>query len=99
MFLKVSGPLKGHAVDHVQGTLGLYCYTVILALPGCLAAEGSLQEGDGNLENEGRMGILHGPPSAVYVDSTNVPISPVGLAPESSSIVFVGAVLSKESLT
>ena len=45
------------------------------------------------------MGILHAPPSAVYVDSTNVPISPVGLAPESSGMVFVGAVRGRESLT
>ena len=56
-FLKVSGPLKGRAEDRVQGTLGLYSYMVILALPGCLT-EGSLREGDGNLANEGRMGIL-----------------------------------------
>ena len=38
------------------------------------------------------MGILHAPPSAVYVDSTNVPISPVGLVPETSGIVCAGAV-------
>ena len=42
--LKISGPIKGGAGDRVLRTLGLSCYTVILAL----ASEGSLREGDSN---------------------------------------------------
>ena len=34
--LKISGPIKGGAGDRVLRTLGLSCYTIILALPGCL---------------------------------------------------------------
>ena len=57
--LSLAGPIKGGAGNRVLRTLGLSCYTVILALPGCLhSSEGSLREGDGDSANEGRMGIL-----------------------------------------
>ena len=43
--LKISGPIKGGGGDRVLRTLGLSYYTVILALPGCLATLGACERG------------------------------------------------------
>ena len=62
-------------------------------------ALGKLREGVGDSADEVWMGILHAPPSAVYLDSTNVPISLVGLTLDTSGEVLVRAARSRESLT
>ena len=86
--LSLAGPIKGGAGDRVLRTLGLSCYTVILAL----MLAGTLREGNMAIQlGEGGIGIPQTPPSALgHSESANVLTVPVGLSSSSSDGVGTG---------